>query len=122
MQTYKTNSPCLSCQRVRDPKNCENKLCKEWQAWFIDRWEDMRARVMLEAHGKGIEGDMISVGGTRYHHPEHIRQFLKTDPCLHCSWSGDLCPGTCETRKVWLEAKERVNELESGSKRQTEKI
>lgn len=107
--------PCLTCQRVRDPENCENKICRDWQGWFIDRWEDMRARVILEAHGKGIEGDMISVGGTQYHHPNNVRQFLETDPCLRCPWNGGLCPGACEARNVWLEAKERVNELESGS-------
>ena len=35
-------SPCFTCTVVKDPRNCENKLCKEWQAWFIERWEALR--------------------------------------------------------------------------------
>lgn len=38
-------SPCLTCTRVKDPKNCENKSCKDWQAWYIGRWEAMRANL-----------------------------------------------------------------------------
>ncbi len=37
-------SPCRGCARVRDPANCENKLCKEWQAWFVERWDAMRTK------------------------------------------------------------------------------
>lgn len=114
--TEQHSSPCLCCQRVRDPQNCENKLCKEWQAWFIDRWESMRRAIKDKVQGKGIQGEAISVGGTKYHHPERVREFLKLDPCLRCPWRDGLCPNPCDTRKVWLEAKERGNELESGSK------
>ena len=35
-------SPCLTCTKVQDPKNCENKSCKEWREWFIKRWEKLR--------------------------------------------------------------------------------
>ena len=41
-------SPCLHCTRVKDPSNCENKTCKEWQAWFISRWEAMRANIRAD--------------------------------------------------------------------------
>ena len=34
--------PCKTCTRVKDPKKCENKTCKDWQKWFMDRWEAMR--------------------------------------------------------------------------------
>ena len=34
--------PCKTCTFVKDPKNCENKNCREWVQWFIDRWEAMR--------------------------------------------------------------------------------
>ena len=31
-------SPCLTCTRVPNPRNCENKQCKLWQRWFLARW------------------------------------------------------------------------------------
>ena len=39
-------SPCLTCKRVKDPRNCENKSCKLWRDWFLDRWQEMRCRVL----------------------------------------------------------------------------
>ena len=32
-------SPCLTCQRVSNPNNCENKQCKPWSKWFLARWD-----------------------------------------------------------------------------------
>ncbi len=32
-------SPCLTCTRVKDPQNCENKLCRPWQVWYLKRWK-----------------------------------------------------------------------------------
>lgn len=37
-----SESPCKTCTRVKDPKNCENKICRDWQIWFLDRWESLR--------------------------------------------------------------------------------
>lgn len=34
-------NPCLTCTRVQDPINCENKQCKVWQKWFLSRWEQI---------------------------------------------------------------------------------
>ena len=34
----KCEKPCDSCEKVKDPPNCENKLCKEWKAWFLRKW------------------------------------------------------------------------------------
>ena len=34
--------PCKTCTRVEDPQNCEYKLCKVWQEWFIQRWDELR--------------------------------------------------------------------------------
>lgn len=31
-------SPCEGCTRVVNPDACENKLCKDWKAWFLSRW------------------------------------------------------------------------------------
>lgn len=50
-------SPCLTCTRVRDPKNCENKSCMDWRAWFLERWETVRRniRMFLEKRDRGEE-------------------------------------------------------------------
>lgn len=113
--TIQTTKPCQTCRRVRDPRNCENKLCKEWQTWFIDRWDTMRRMVMEQAHGKGVQGKPISVGGTKYHHPDHVRDFIEIDPCLQCAWRDGLCQNACETKQTWLASREESNELESRS-------
>ena len=123
MQTRtETQYPCRNCTRVRDPQNCENKICKDWQAWFFERWDNMRNQVRNEIHGEGIKGKPISVGGRKYHHPDMVRQFLHGDPCIRCPWRDGLCGTTCYEKKMWLEAKEVINELESGSERQTSEI
>lgn len=115
MQEKQTLSPCLDCQRVRDPKNCENKTCKEWQAWFIDRWDTMRKRILQAPQGEGIQAQAISVGGKVYYHPDKVRRFLEVNPCARCLRARGLCPSPCNTKKAWLEAKEFANELESRS-------
>ena len=115
MQEKQTMRPCTDCQRVRDPKNCENKACKEWQAWFIERWDAMRKQILQSPQGEGIQVQMISVGGRKYHHPDRVRQFLSVNPCLQCPRTKGLCPAPCNTKKAWLEAKESANELESRS-------
>lgn len=35
--------PCKTCTRAAHPEKCENKLCKEWKAWFLRRWADIYA-------------------------------------------------------------------------------
>lgn len=39
------NKPCLTCTRVKDPKNCENKQCWVWQQWWIKRWKEICQRL-----------------------------------------------------------------------------
>lgn len=34
----KNCSPCVNCTRVVNPRDCENKNCKLWKAWFLRRW------------------------------------------------------------------------------------
>lgn len=34
-------SPCETCTRVKDPGNCENKRCKDWEVWFLKRWAEI---------------------------------------------------------------------------------
>ena len=69
-----SKSPCETCVIVRDPKNCENKLCQSWQQWFIDRWEALRRQYRQEA-----EIEHFTVGGFRYYHPNAIRRFLEKE-------------------------------------------
>ena len=88
-----TESPCLACTRVRDPKNCENKLCREWQAWFIDRWEAMRTSIMHADCGNSIHADTVSVGA-----------------------------GPCQVKRTWNEEKEKMRELESRSQGETAQV
>lgn len=114
--------PCRTCQRVRDPKNCENKLCKEWQAWFVDRWESMRRYVQQAEQGKCVQGETISVGGERYHHPDRARRFLEENPCMQCQRRNGLCLSPCKVRKTWDSEKEKLRELESRSDGQTAEI
>lgn len=97
------NSPCLSCTRVRDPQNCENKLCKDWQAWFIDRWETMREHVRLEMEQTTTVELGVPLGGERYPHPDVIREYLDHDPCDRCPCQKGACHKPCPARIAWLE-------------------
>ncbi len=36
-------SPCETCMKVPDPEKGEYKLCKEWNAWFLRRWEEIHS-------------------------------------------------------------------------------
>ncbi len=44
-------SPCETCNRVRDPKNCENKQCRQWANWYLKRWKDIHG--FYEKYKKG---------------------------------------------------------------------
>ena len=35
-------NPCLTCTRVKDQENCENKSCQAWREWFLRRLEELR--------------------------------------------------------------------------------
>ena len=101
-------SPCLTCNRVRDPGNCENKLCKEWQAWFIARWEAMRVSIFNDAIRCVADPHAITVGGHKYSHPDHVRRFLKHKPCMNCDRPEDLCKEPCALLVVWEAMKEKA--------------
>ena len=70
-ESTRNRKPCLTCTRVKDPVNCENKLCKDWQAWFLERWESMRRGVQELLKPVACVGE-ISVGGRQYSHQEHM--------------------------------------------------
>ena len=104
------NSPCLECTRVRDPQNCENKLCKDWQAWFIDRWETMREHVREEMEQVTAVEIGVPLGGERYPHPDVMREYLDHDPCDRCPCPKDVCHKPCPARIAWLEKVRGVRE------------
>lgn len=102
------NSPCLYCTRVKEPQNCENKLCKDWQAWFIDRWETIRAQIRAQMETAPVQDIGIPLGGNRYVSPHRMREYLEHDPCDQCLYPKDQCGVPCPTRKRWEEMKKEV--------------
>ncbi len=47
-------SPCMNCSRVKDPGNCENKCCRQWSAWFMQRWSQIHG--FYQKYGKQEDG------------------------------------------------------------------
>lgn len=102
------NSPCLECSRVRDPQACENKLCKDWQAWFIDCWEAMRRNVRAQMEESTTQDIGIPLGGQRYAHPHRMQDYLREDPCNRCLCPKDVCHSPCPARTAWAEKQNEV--------------
>lgn len=107
-EKMKKESPCLTCRRVRNPDGCENKQCKDWQAWFIDRWEAMRKMIRQQMERAELREDGVQVGGTLYSHPDRVREYLGVNPCDGCLCPKDLCETPCAVRKVWDEKGEKA--------------
>ena len=101
MVDTKKQSPCLTCRRVRDPENCGNKLCRDWQAWYIDRWDDIRRLIRRGMENAQLHEEGVQVGGTLYSHPDRVREFLQANPCDGCLCPKDLCETPCTVREVW---------------------
>lgn len=102
----KSPSPCLTCTRVPDPRNCENKNCKRWQKWFLARWALIHAypRKVMEKAELRPEG--VNVGGNLYAPPHRVREYLGTDPCKKCLCPRDLCSSPCRGKLEWEKEKE----------------
>lgn len=99
------DSPCLTCTRVKNPRNCENKTCKDWQAWFIDRWEAMRRNIRTGMDRAPITEQGVPLGGRQYASPHRVREFLQTDPCNTCYCPRDVCTSPCQLKLAWEERK-----------------
>ena len=41
--TENNESPCIACNKVKDPADCENKNCNIWRKWFISKWKTFNA-------------------------------------------------------------------------------
>ncbi len=108
METNKHTSPCLSCTRVKNPADCENKNCKLWRQWFTSQWDALRSdpRLQMEAGNAGLEG--VSIGGTTYVLPDRLREYLQKNPCRQC-FCKDLCTSPCPARRAWEDVKKEVS-------------
>ncbi len=101
----KTQSPCITCTRVPDPRNCENKQCKRWQKWFLDRWALIHAYPRAAMDKEDLRAAGVSVGGKTYSHPDEVREYLAADPCTGCLCPRDLCGTPCRVKRAWEERK-----------------
>lgn len=104
---YNKPSPCLSCTRVKDPRDCENKNCQIWRRWFIARWEALRtaARQQMEVTPQKAG---VSLNGQTYAAPHQVRAYLQKDPCDGCVCPQNLCSEPCKLKANWLAAREDV--------------
>lgn len=104
VKVYKAPSPCLTCTRVRDPQNCDNKLCQPWRQWFRRRW-DMIHRYPREQIERSRQPVGVPLGGRRYALPHEVEAYLKEDPCKECKCPKALCSTPCQYKKMWTQAK-----------------
>ena len=102
------NSPCLRCNRVQDPRNCENKNCQVWRNWFVSRWDNLRLQTRLQREKQPTEMAGVNIGGIRYALPHRVHSYLDTDPCEKCLCPRDLCALPCKQKRNWLKVKEDV--------------
>lgn len=107
-QYYKNPSPCLTCTRVPDPRECENKQCKLWQRWFVDRWEQLRSGVRHQVQTREPEAAGVNIGGVRYAMPHQVEDYLKKDPCAGCLCGDGLCVTPCRAKRSWEETRKDV--------------
>ena len=101
-------SPCLYCTRVEDPDDCENKKCRQWREWFVERWEQLRSMPRLQCEAEGVQKLGVCVGGQVYAAPNQIENYLRKDPCTQCLCPKDLCSEPCRLKRAWEEARNEV--------------
>lgn len=51
----KDQSPCLTCTRVKDPRNCGSLRCSEWREWYSDQWKRFNNYYKKYQEKKGTE-------------------------------------------------------------------
>ncbi len=51
-------SPCLTCTRVKNPGDCENKNCRVWSDWFLSRWSQIHGFYEKYGQEKGAENEL----------------------------------------------------------------
>ncbi len=108
MERNGQQSPCLTCTRVKDPENCENKNCKVWRQWFTGRWDEIRRDPRLRMEGNQAGPESVNIGGNRYILPHKVREYLDSNPCKSCPCPRELCTSPCPARRTWEEIKKEV--------------
>ncbi len=103
-----TKSPCLTCTRVKNPADCENKNCRVWRAWFAESWDRarMNPRLQREKDRSGLEG--VTICGRTYLLPDKVREYLKVSPCKTCPMPAELCTSPCPAYRTWQETRKEV--------------
>ena len=96
------NKPCISCTRVTDPENCENKNCRVWQRWYIETWDQLRREPRLQKERQEKETEGTVIGGVRYALPHRVHDYLRNDPCTGCLCPRDLCTIPCRIKRDWI--------------------
>ena len=99
-------SPCMRCERVSDPRQCEDKNCAQWRKWFVEKWDAMRVQPRLAQERRPREMEGTVIGGVRYALPHRVQDYLGKDPCEGCLCPRDLCVLPCRVKRDWLRAKE----------------
>ena len=104
----KNPSPCLRCTRVKNPRACEDKDCKDWQKWFLERWALIHAYPRVAAECQKPQPGGVVVGGQYYASPHQVENYLHTDPCKQCLCPKDLCKTPCRVKRDWQKNREDV--------------
>lgn len=100
--------PCNRCVKVADPHQCENKDCRQWRQWFIEKWDALRVRPRLEMEARPREAEGVCIGGKYYALPHRVDSYLRTDPCENCLCPRDLCVLPCRIKRDWQAARQDV--------------
>lgn len=103
-------SPCMRCIRVADPEMCEDKSCRLWRQWFLQRWEELRAAPRMEMERRPVQPEGVQIGPQIYALPHRVRAYLEKDPCSGCLCPRDLCVIPCRVKRSWLQAKKKQEE------------
>ena len=69
--------PCEGCTRIPDPEKCDNKDCKQWRQWFLERWDLIHGYYLKKAPERSV------------------------DPCTVCQCPSEMCFPKCSTRTAW---------------------
>lgn len=101
-------SPCMYCTQVPDPRACEDKGCPRWQAWFVEKWEDLRLQARLDREKAQLSPGGVCIGGNYYSQPHRVREYLAADPCEKCLCPKDVCLLPCKEKRAWLGHREEV--------------
>lgn len=102
------DSPCLTCCRVKNPGECENKNCRQWRSWFLESWDRARNLPSLQRQLKKPGIGTETIGGTAYGYPHRIREYLAQDPCMSCPFPKEYCYSPCPAKRNWIEIKKEL--------------